>query len=399
VVVLDRGLRAAHASPSVRQLLGHDPADVVGTPAREYVHPADDSHAAEVVARLLDEPRHTERLVLRVREREDGWRWIEATLTNCLDDPGIRGLVAHLRDVSERVHTEEALRVSEALHRAMVETAQDGIIAMAPDGSTTFANETVARILGRPLEDLYRGSIARLGLDVGEAGAGPSEITYAHPGGGSRVLEVSCRSLTGDHAEALGSLVTVTDVTEARNAETTLRRKALQDPLTGLPNRYLFLDRLETAVARHLRHVGRGTAVLYLDLDDFKPINDAHGHQVGDEVMHEVGRRLAGAVRATDTVGRLGGDEFAIICEDTDEQAAVLVAAKVLAELCRPIPHGSQEYCIGVSIGVAVTPPHEFTDLVRLADAAMYRAKQLGGSRVAVARRQVTTGPGDVAVS
>jgi diguanylate cyclase (GGDEF)-like protein/PAS domain S-box-containing protein len=387
VVVLDDQLRVTHVTPSVVQLLGHQSEAVLGVAAQEYVHPADCARVAGAVGRVMGEPRHTERFVLRVRAREDAWQWTEATLTNLLDDPGIRGLVANLRDVTEQVQTEEALRLSEALHRAMVENAQDGIIAIAPDGSTTFVNETAARILGRPLEDLHGGStIALLGPELWQTGPGPFELAYAHPDGRACVLEVSHRSLTGDDAEPLGSLVTVADVTEARRTESTLRRQALHDPLTGLPNRYLFLDRLETAVARHLRHVGRGTAVLYLDLDDFKPVNDAHGHEVGDGVMQEVARRLAGAVRATDTVGRLGGDEFAIICEDTDEKAAVLVAAKVLAELRRPIEHRREEHRIGVSIGVAVAPPHDFADLVRLADAAMYRAKHLGGSRVAVAR-------------
>ena len=225
---------------------------------------------------------------------------------------------------------------------------------------------------------------------------GSFEVPYAHPDGSDRILEVNRCPLTSPTPEPLGSLVTVSDVTEARLVEVTLRRQALHDALTGLPNRYLFLDRLETAAARHLRTIGRGTAVLYLDLDHFKPINDGHGHQAGDELLRVVAERLAGAVRATDTVGRLGGDEFAIICEDTDEQAAVLVAAKILGELRRPIEQHGEEHQIGVSIGVAVAPPHHVEELVRRADAAMYRAKQLGGSRVAVARPGDDSGPGPV---
>jgi diguanylate cyclase (GGDEF)-like protein/PAS domain S-box-containing protein len=390
-IVLDEDLTLTYVTPSVVQLLGYDPADVLSTAGGDYVHPADAPRVAEVMQRVLAGPRRTERFVLRLRDSEGRWRWTEETVTNCLDDPEIRGLVADLRDITEQVQTEEALRLSEALHRAMLETAQEGILAMAPDGTTTFANETMAQILGRPLEDLYGVDTLGLLCPPGwEPDSGRFEVSYDHPERRRRILEVSVCPLNSPGPEALGSLVMVSDVTEARRTELTLRRQALHDSLTGLPNRYLFLDRLETAAARQKRSEGRGTAVLYLDLDEFKPVNDGHGHDVGDVLLQEVAGRLAGAIRATDTVGRLGGDEFAIICEDTDEQSAVLVAAKILGELRKPFRQAGEEHEIGVSIGVAVSPPHDFDDLVRRADGAMYRAKQLGGGRITVAR------PGDV---
>ncbi|MFC4785477.1 PAS domain S-box protein [Nocardioides sp. MAHUQ-72] len=382
-IVVDEDLTITYVTPSVVQLLGYDPADVLSTAGWEYVHPADAPRVAEVLGRVLAEPRHTERFVLRLRDQEGRWRWTEETVTNCLDDPEIRGLVANLRDITEQVQTEEALRLSEALHRAMVETAQEGIIAMGPDGTTTFANETAAAILGRPLSELHGSdTLVLLQLDHWGPDAGKVEVVYRHPHGGDRTLEVSRSLLTGAVPQPLGSLVMVSDVTEARRVERALRRQALHDPLTGLPNRYLFLDRLETAAARQHRSEGRGTAVLFLDLDGFKPVNDGHGHEAGDVLLKEVAARLTAAVRSTDTVGRLGGDEFAIICEDTDEAAAVLVGAKILGALRRPI----QDHEIGVSIGIALCPPHDFDDLVRRADVAMYRAKQLGGGRITVAR-------------
>ena len=386
-IVLDEDFTVTHVTPSVGQLLGYDPAEVLGAAAWEHVHPTDAPRVVEVMEGVLAEKRRTERFVLRLRDSEGRWRWVEETVTNCLDDPDIRGLVANLRDITEQVQTEEALRLSEALHRAMVETAQEGILAIAPDGTTTFANETMAQILGRSLDDLYgAAALELLGLRGWESGSGRFELTHTRPDGRELTLEVSLSPLNSPATEPLGSLVMVSDVTEARRAELTLRRQALHDSLTGLPNRYLFLDRLETAAARHHRAEGRGTAVLYLDLDRFKPVNDGHGHEVGDGLLREVAGRLAGAVRATDTVGRLGGDEFAIICEDTDEQAAVLVAAKILGDLRRPFRQDGDEHEISVSIGIAVSPPHDFDDLVRRADGAMYRAKQLGGGRIAVAR-------------
>ena len=392
-VVLDAELNVAYVAPSVVQLLGHEPAEAMRIAGWRQVHPTDAPRVAEALERVLAQPWRTERFVLRLRHRDGRWCWLEETVTNCLEDPDIRGLVAHLRDISEQVRTEEALQLSEALHRALVETAQEGILAMAPDGTTSFANERMGQILGLPVSSLHGAdTLGLLGLTRWESEAGRFEVPYAHPDGRDRILEVNRCPLTSSTPDPLGSLVTVSDVTEARLVELTLRRQALHDSLTGLPNRYLFLDRLETAAARHERTEGRGTAVLYLDLDDFKPINDGHGHQVGDELLQEVAGRLARAVRATDTVGRLGGDEFAIICEDTDEQGAVLIAAKILGELRRPIEQNGDEHRIGVSIGIAVSPPHDFEDLVHRADGAMYRAKHLGGGRIAVARPEDVPG-------
>jgi diguanylate cyclase (GGDEF)-like protein/PAS domain S-box-containing protein len=387
VVVVDADLTVTYVAPSVVEILGFDPAEILATSGWDYVHPADVAAVAEAVARVLAEPRRSERLVVRVRDRDGGWRWTEDTVTNCLDDPDIRGLVANIRDVTEQVETDEALRLSEALHRAMVETAQEGLVAIDPEGAATFANETVAQILGRPVGSLHGADVlGLLGLDRWPVGPDRFEVGYAHPDGRDRLLAVSRSRLASHGTAPLGSLVMVSDVTEARRAETVLRQLALHDPLTGLPNRHLFLDRLETAAARQRRDGGRGTAVLFLDLDDFKPVNDGHGHEAGDELLREVARRLLEAVRATDTVGRLGGDEFAVICEDTDEPGAVLVAARVLGALARPVSHDGAALAVSTSIGVAVSPPHDVEELVRRADQAMYRAKQLGGGRVAVAR-------------
>jgi diguanylate cyclase (GGDEF)-like protein len=159
----------------------------------------------------------------------------------------------------------------------------------------------------------------------------------------------------------------------------------LHDPLTSPPNRYLFLDRLETAAARQRRYDGRGTAILFLDLDDFKQVNDGFGHETGDRLLREVATRLLSSVRATDTVGRLGGDEFAVVCEDAGLEEALLVAGRILDAFEEPVRVGEGDHRASLSIGVALAPPYELDELVRRADQAMYRAKQLGGGRIFVA--------------
>jgi diguanylate cyclase (GGDEF)-like protein/PAS domain S-box-containing protein len=274
------------------------------------------------------------------------------------------------------------------LHRSVVEATPEGILATALDGSVIFANETAAELLGRAAGTLAGQDPVRL-LGLGADGAAPAvqreEVVHRRPDGIERILRVTRRPLSSRDAR-LGTLYFLSDVTDARHAERRLRAQALHDQLTGLPNRHLFLDRLERARVRQQRNPGRGTAVLFLDVDRLKSINDGFGHLVGDGVLREVGRRLQAAVRATDTVARLGGDEFAVVCEDLDSGAATVVAHRILAALGRPVTVDGMDHEVGVSVGVALAPPYPFDEVVRRADEAMYAAKQSGGHRVRVAQ-------------
>jgi diguanylate cyclase (GGDEF)-like protein/PAS domain S-box-containing protein len=388
-VVLDEQLTITYVAGPVARMLSFERADLLHHSSWEYVHPADTGTVAQMAERVLSEPRRVERAIFRLRDGEGQWRSIEATTTNCLGDPDVLGLVANLRDVTERVRSEEALRLSEAMHRAMVETAQEGILATSPEGLVIFANDTAVEVLGRSAEDLQgEDPIRLLGLvdagAVGEDGREVHEVVHRRPDNMERILRVALRPLNSRNSR-LGSLVSVSDVTDARNAERVLRSRALHDPLTALPNRYLFQDRLETAVARQARTPGRGTAVLFLDVDRFKPVNDGYGHTAGDGVLREVADRLQASVRATDTVGRLGGDEFAVVCEDAGREEALVVAERILAALEVPVVIGGSDHVVSVSIGIALAPPHDADDVVHRADEAMYRAKQHGGGRYALA--------------
>lgn len=388
-VVLDERLTITYVAGAVARMLGYEREQLLQHSTWEYVHPADTELVGAVAERVLAEPRRVERAVVRVRAGDGPWRSVEATVTNCLADPDVLGLVANLRDVTERVRTEEALRLSEAMHRAMVETAHEAILATSPDGWVIFANDTAADVLGRRVEDLQGEDPVRL-LGLVDGGAVDSdgreihEVVHRRPDHQERILRVALRPLHTRNSR-LGSLISISDVTDARNAEQVLRSRALHDPLTALPNRYLFQDRLETAVARHTRSPGRGTAVLFLDVDRFKRVNDVSGHSAGDDVLREVAARLLASVRATDTVGRLGGDEFAVVCEDAGRDEAQVVAQRILTALEAPIAVTGGDQVVSVSIGIALAPPFSVDDVVRSADEAMYRAKQLGGRRYAVA--------------
>ena len=383
VLVLGRDLVIRHATPAGAALLGIDETDVFPRSRGRLLHPNARTAVAEAVERLLTDARRVEQLVVRLRGDDGRLRAVEVTLSNCLQDPDLHGVVATLRDVSDRITADEEARLSAALHRAMVETSEEGIVVTGDDGTTRYVNLATARVLGLPPEQVYAVDLVAL-LGLQGARAGREEIVYAHPDGIDRILAVT-RSPLGDDA-ALGLLITVADVTESRLSEQDLRRRALCDPLTGLPNRYLVADRLEMAGARQGRVDGGATAVLFIDLDGFKPINDTHGHDAGDELLRQIADRLAAAVRTTDTVGRVGGDEFVVLCEDVDEEATSVVARRVLETLQQPFQLSRATVRIDGSIGIAMSPPHPFDQLLQAADAAMYRAKRAGGGAVVVAR-------------
>lgn len=188
------------------------------------------------------------------------------------------------------------------------------------------------------------------------------------------------------------------EVGERQRAEEKARHQAMHDPLTDLPNRLLFVDRLRASMERAVRRQSR-TALLYVDIDGFKPINDSHGHQVGDALLVAIADRMTHGVRAIDTVSRLGGDEFAVILEEPiDVEETVNSAQRIGSALHEPFEltvagKGSLTVTVGASIGVAVYPLHADSPdaLIRAADDAMYRAKRGGKNLVIVAAEQPST--------
>ena len=185
--------------------------------------------------------------------------------------------------------------------------------------------------------------------------------------------------------EPLRVVGTLMDITQRKQAEEAIRHMAFQDPLTGLPNRRLLMDRLQQALAASARHKRSG-ALLFLDLDRFKQLNDTRGHDVGDLLLQQVARRLQASVRAVDTVARIGGDEFVVLIADLSEGAAyarahaATVGQKIVAALNEPYQLGPQRHVCTSSIGVAMFEDLQLTpaDVLKRADMAMYEAKAKG---------------------
>ena len=210
------------------------------------------------------------------------------------------------------------------------------------------------------------------------------EVRFRHKSG-HKVWGLWSASLAGGpHVASTPLVFQIQDITDRKRAEEQLQHEAMHDVLTGLPNRAMFIDHLELAIARAQRNEERKFAVLYVDLDRFKIINDSLGHSVGDQLLKEIAVRLWNCVRAGDTVARLGGDEFVLLLEDVyAESEAIDVAERIKSELAAPFTLNGREVFTTVSIGVASswTSYHQAEGLIRDADAAMYRAKSLGKNR------------------
>jgi diguanylate cyclase (GGDEF)-like protein/PAS domain S-box-containing protein len=285
----------------------------------------------------------------------------------------------------------QATRKSEARFTALVQNSSDVILLVDPSGVVRYQTPSVERILGYLPSDLPGARLAELVLPDDEVRMadlvarartrvgviGPVELRFRKKEGGSLFMEVTVTNLL-DNPDLAGLVFTLRDTHERKLLEERLTHQAFHDPLTGLANRALLADRLAHALVGS-RRVGRPLALLLLDLDNFKTVNDSFGHGAGDQVLLEVGRRIGSCVREGDTPARVGGDEFAVLLEDIDgEEMAVEVTTRISRALRAPLLVDGNEVFVGASIGIVVTRDGGETagDMFRNADVAMYAAKR-----------------------
>jgi diguanylate cyclase (GGDEF)-like protein/PAS domain S-box-containing protein len=314
----------------------------------------------------------------------------------------LRPLAAHRATTSAAASDPRLVAAIERDSAAIVTVDRGGIIRAASPAFTKLTDHAVRDAVGRPfLDRVDRTDRRRVAWALGGgAESEPQVVEFRMLRGDFTPVEVEATivDLTDDPVFD-GFLLTIRDAAERRIYEAELRRQAFHDTLTGLANRAAFFDRVEHAIERSM-HTGEQIAVLYMDLDGFKRINDSLGHSVGDRVLAIIGERLSWAVRGEDLVARLGGDEFAILLEDPAQSASAgLIADRIRSSVATPIGVGGKQVRVGVSIGIATSGTLDFPDaslgraplglaqladeLVRNADVAMYESKQHGKDAVA----------------
>ncbi len=396
-VVTDAVGRAKYVSPSVTRMLGYSPAEFTSFDAH-LVHPDDRQRVVDAFRLSRFSPATHPTVEFRIQHGNGSWRWLDMTATNLLADSTIRGLVFNIRDVTDRKEAEVALAQASEQFRLSFENAPIGMavssIGTDSAGSLLKVNQALADLLGFTREELEGRTMAQLShpddqkadaaalalFQANEATTYTTEKRYRHADGHWIWVHLQASLVAGDDDSKNYVISQMLDITERRAAEEQLTFLALHDPLTGLANRRLLLDRLAVALARAARS-GRTVAVLYLDLDRFKEVNDTMGHDQGDHLLLQASRRLGELVRESDTLARMGGDEFVLVADDlTGPAEALAIARRVGDSLNRPFQlPGDVSVSITASVGVALsqggTDPKT---LLRHADVAMYQAKEQG---------------------
>lgn len=308
--------------------------------------------------------------------------------------------LSQVRDITERKRAERKLRLA----AATVEHLGEALVIADAGCNVISINPAFCRMTGYPPEEVLGHSLQELLVQPSahHDGAQFPDMLHTTESGRTWQGEIWTRRKNGEifpqrlilsavkdnSGQVLNYVAVLSDITQHKEYEAQLKYIAYHDALTSLPNRKLFAERCHQAILRAQR-AGGECAVLYLDLDRFKPINDTYGHDIGDKLLQEVARRMQHCVRATDTVARLGGDEFVVLLDGLgSRQNAEAVAGKMVAELAQPFRIADLILFVSASVGIAVWPEHgdDVEILLRRADKALYRAKESGRDTYCIAR-------------
>ncbi|HAC65850.1 MAG TPA: diguanylate cyclase [Cyanothece sp. UBA12306] len=340
---------------------------------------------------------------------QDGTQLWAIVSTNILlnSDGNYTGTLGLITDITQRKQTEQALYDSEKRLEGILTSIQDVIWSADPKTrKSLYLNPAIQLIYGRPLEDFFRDPHLWLCMVHPEDhelvsyhlqllyDRGSTELNYriVRPDGEIRWLYSRSRLVYDSQGNPLRIDGINSDITETKKAEEQLQYNATHDNLTQLPNRLLFMDRLEHALERRNRYPESLFAGLFLDLDEFKVVNDSLGHAMGDELLEEIARRLQKSLRSDDTLARLGGDEFTILLEEIrDVKDAIKIAKRIHQDLSLPFSLQGQEVFTNTSIGIALSNEEyqEAAEILRDADTAMYRAKARGKACYAIFDQQM----------
>jgi diguanylate cyclase (GGDEF)-like protein/PAS domain S-box-containing protein len=397
-VGVHRGGKLLYVNPAAIEMIGEKSTqNLIGKPILELVHP--DFHQI-VLARMreqiqdgVNQPMIEEKFLTLDGTPID----VEVQATSIIYDGEPAVLVA-MRDITARKLAEQALHKSEHGYRTMFDSAPEGVWMIGPDRRTTQMNQKMCNLLGYACADLLGCNPVELAdeengkifqenaLIVPNRQTRIYEVALRHRDGHNIPTEFSATNLFNEDGSVMGVLAFVVDLTERKKAESQIQSLAFSDPLTGLPNRRLLMDRLDQALTAGARHQRQG-ALLYIDLDDFKTLNETLGHEQGDLLLQQVAKRLLTCVREGDTVARLGGDEFVVLLEDLRKNLpeaatqAEAVGKKIIVALNQPYQLGNHVQHSTSSIGITLfggAQQENIEEPLKRAELAMYQAKAAG---------------------
>jgi diguanylate cyclase (GGDEF)-like protein/PAS domain S-box-containing protein len=379
-----------YISPSVKRLLGYEPHEITQGGAQLLIDPDDVPRVIAAIIREHSSTAEPQLVRYRARHRDGSWRVFEGVTTDLTDEPSIAGFVTNARDITQRdVAERKAAQLTEVL-----EQSNDLIVLSDASGALVYSNRRAREFFGleganHVAELSSAESRERLRTEimprVRRRGVWTGELALHSADDVEVPMVATVRAHREDNEIVLISTI-AHDITALKETQHRLHHEATHDPLTGLPNRALFNEVADQAFGRAARH-HTTTAVMFLDLDRFKDVNDSLGHGAGDRLLVEVAQRLRVTVRAGDLVARMGGDEFCILCEQVSDADEVRqLGHRLIDAVSTPFPLQDRDVQIGGSIGIALdTTGHALIEsVVRDADAALYRAKHNGRGRVEV---------------
>jgi len=393
VVRLDFNAVVTGIDDRAARMLGWDPDEVIGVRSLEYIHPDDHERAISSWLEMLSQ-RRTVRVRTRRRRGDGSWLWTESeNVVVSVSEDNEWVVEAHLSDISDEMALYEELHQREELFRRLAESLPSGVLQVDSGRRVLYANQRLTAILGTAATDVLADQIvnlveadrvrfeAAIGAAVDEGQDSDVEVELELPATGERRRCMASVVAVAGPAGGRGALVSVHDITEAARMREELQVRATVDALTGCLNRGSVIAALEHALSPDRRGI---TGVIYIDLDEFKVLNDTFGHAAGDEMLVEVAGRIGDVLREGDHVGRLGGDEFLVVCPGlADPDQVMAIASRLRNRLTGPASLTAGMVGVRASIGVAIgTPGSPVDDVVARADGAMYASKQERMGRV-----------------
>jgi diguanylate cyclase (GGDEF)-like protein/PAS domain S-box-containing protein len=399
----DEGSFIVKVDEAATEILGWRADEMEGHRSIEFMHPDDHALAIDNWMEMLDSPGPARRVRLRHRRRDGAWVWFEVTNHNLLEDPEQGCVVSEIVDISDEMAAHEELRAREELLDRLAEAIPMGLFQIDTGGEIVYTNDRLHEILGVGRANTLHQQMATVVDDDQEALGSAVDDVLAHglpadvevelrlPSSQElRFCSISLRALTHEDGTISGAIACLADVTDSTRMRDELKRRATFDELTGCHNRASFMRALEANIAGAQPDVER--AVMFIDLDRFKELNDRFGHAAGDELLRILGGRLRDTVRGDDLVGRVGGDEFLVMCPDVGGPDGAMRLAERLAKTL----HKSIDLTVGsispqVSIGVAWSNCDgiDADSLVAQADVAMYQSKRQRRGEPKLARTMV----------